>query len=465
MCSSDNPIKAGTVGAENAEVASGSAASGNAPNAVEQLGTTEALCPECLAVLEASIYSDEQGSVWMGRTCPEHGEFHTFIWPDADHYKWMRSLAFPKNPPSVTRPVDKPCPTDCGICARHQRKPTLVEIEVTQSCNLRCPVCFMSAEADPYAVTLEQIDSMYDAIAEQAGTQTGVQLTGGEPTTRRDLPQIIKMGRDKGFWGIEVNTNGVVISRDLDYLRQLVDAGCTGIYMQFDGVTSDVYEEIRGLDLLQVKLDAIENCRVAGIQVVLAMTIVSGINDDQIGKVIDFALDNNDTVLGVALQPAFTSGRFEANRVKPLTMGDVIFDLEDQTNGLIKVSDIWPLGCSNPFCDTGTYLVMTLENGKRVYTPCTRDLTREQYLDLYDKDSPQGSVFWDIVQKSGIEAAGGLSVIIMNYMDAATCDLQRMKECSMFDTMKDGRLIPFCAYQLTDGRGRRIHPPWGDSEE
>jgi len=216
----------------------------------EELGTTEALCPECLAVLDARIYSDEEGRVWMGRTCPEHGPLDTFIWPDVDHYKWMRSLAFPYARPmaSALRPVDKPCPTDCGMCARHLRKPTLVEIEVTQSCNLRCPVCFMSAEVDPYAISLEQIDSMYDAIAEQAGIQTGVQITGGEPTTRADLPEIVRIGRDKGFWGIEVNTNGVVISRNLEYLQKVVDAGCTGIYLQFDGLTSETYERIRGLD-------------------------------------------------------------------------------------------------------------------------------------------------------------------------------------------------------------------------
>ncbi len=430
----------------------------------KEISRTQALCPTCLKVLDATIYSDDEGKVWMGRECPEHGRLDTFVWPSVEHYEWLDSLAFPKAAPAVTRPANKPCPTDCGMCSRHQRKPTLVEIEVTQSCNMRCPVCFMSAEADPHAVSLESIESMYRAIAEQAGLQTGVQLTGGEPTTRSDLADIVRIGRDMGFWGIEVNTNGIVISRNIDYLKALVNAGCTGIYLQFDGLSDEIYRQIRGCDLLQVKLDAVENCRKCGIQVVLAMTIVSGINDDQIGAVIDFALENNDTILGVALQPAFTSGRFEANRVVPLTMGDVIFMLEEQTHGLIRVSDIWPLGCSSPFCDTGTYLVMTLENGKRVYTPCTRELTREQYLDLYDKDSPQGSVFWDIVEKSGIPAAGGLSVIIMNYMDAATCDLQRMKECSMFETMLDGRLIPFCAYQLTDAQGNRIHIPWGTED-
>ena len=234
-----------------------------------RIGTTRSICPECLRQLPAVDVVHDDGTVWMERTCPDPGFFEAYRWPNAEHYRWMASLAFPKAAPAVRRPADKdrPCPTDCGICTRHQRKPTLVEIEVTQSCNLRCPVCFMSAEADPHAMPIETISSMYDAIAEQAGIDTGVQITGGEPTTRKDLAQIVAIGREKGFWGIEVNTNGVVIARDEAYLQSLVDAGCTGIYLQFDGLTSDVYEKVRGLDLLQTKLDAIENCRRAGIQV------------------------------------------------------------------------------------------------------------------------------------------------------------------------------------------------------
>jgi uncharacterized radical SAM superfamily Fe-S cluster-containing enzyme len=354
------------------------------------LHTTRALCPDCLRVLPAQIEADERGKVWMTRSCPEHGVCETLVWPCAEHYRQMRSLAFPRlRPrPDALHPSARPCPTGCGICQRHQRKPTLVEIEVTQRCNLRCPVCFMSAEADFTDVPLERISRFYETIARTAGTETGVQITGGEPTVRDDLAQIIRMGRERGFWGVEVNTNGLVISRDDGYLEDLVQAGLTGIYLQFDGVSADSYQQIRGADLLAVKLRAVERCREVGVQVVLAMTIVDGINSDEIGAVVAYALENADVVAGVALQPAFTSGRFDAmpvaavdaavgaaraaaragdpaapaaaellRRVEPLTMGDVIFMLEEQTDGLIVASDIWPLGCSHPLCDTGTFLV------------------------------------------------------------------------------------------------------------
>ena len=461
--------------------------------------TTRALCPDCLQALPAEIAADEDGQVWMRRSCPEHGEVSTMVWPNADHYQWIRTLAFPKvlpSPDALAGDVAKPCPTGCGICHRHQRKPTLVEIEVTQRCNLRCPVCFMSAEdfggaesaetagaagsavdanaaipstaaapqpsaaaAPPFSTepTLEAVVELYESIANTAGIETGVQITGGEPTLRADLPQIVRLGRERGFCGIEVNTNGLVIARDLGYLKSLVQAGLTGIYLQFDGVSADVYRQIRGADLWETKQRAIQNCREAGVQVVLAMTIVSGINADELGAVISFALENIDVVAGVALQPAFTSGRFDTRRVVPLTMGDVIFMLEQQTDGMIRSQDIWPLGCSHPLCDCGTFLVQT-EHG---YQPVTRDLSRQEYLELYDPASPQGSVFIDIVAKRGLSPQRGLSLIIMNYMDALTMDLERLEECSMFVTLPDGRLIPFCSYQLTDCRGRRIYPPFG----
>jgi uncharacterized radical SAM superfamily Fe-S cluster-containing enzyme len=136
----------------------------------------------------------------------------------------------------------------------------------------------------------------------------------------------------------------------LHFIKELAEAGISGIYLQFDGLTKEVYQIIRGEDLLATKLQAIENCRQAGIQVVLAMTVIEGVNQDQMGDVLKFALDNNDVIAGIAYQPAFGSGRFEVSMSKRLTMGDVVFLLSEQSQGLIEPYDIWPLGCSHPLC-------------------------------------------------------------------------------------------------------------------
>lgn len=427
----------------------------------DRIHTTQALCPQCLTELPASVLADKDGVVWMERTCPEHGYLATRIWPDAEHYKWLRERAFPKVAPKNTIPADDPCPFGCGTCARHTRKGTLLEIEVTQQCNLHCPVCFMSAEDGEDDPTIEEIDAMYEVIVHAVGTDGAVQITGGEPTCRADLPGIITLGRNKGFWGVEVNTNGLVIASRPGYLEELVAAGLTGVYLSFDGLTEDVYRETCGADILEVKLRAIERCREVGVQIVLATTIVSGLNDHQLGDLLRFSLENADVVAGLALQPAFTSGRFEATRAMPLTMGDVIFDLAEQSDGLLEVHDIWPLGCSHPLCDTGTFLIRSKESDHPSgFFPATRDLTTELYLAAYNPDSPQGSVFLDILANQGKETSSGLSLIIMNYMDAVSMDTQRLRDCSMLVTTPDGQAIPFCSYHLTDGKGKRVYPPW-----
>lgn len=418
--------------------------------------TTQSLCPQCMQIIQAEILQMD-GAVYMEKTCPAHGRMRVSLWPDAEHYHWMREFSFPYKPPISNGLPAQSCPLDCGLCPSHLRHPTVVEIEVTLRCNLRCPVCFMAssdASADPSLATLQR---MYNRILEQVSYIPSLQLTGGEPTVREDLPQILRIGKEMGFSWIEVNTNGIVLARRPDYASQLKDAGATGIYLQFDGVTGDVYQNIRGLDLLETKLEAIENCRTAGLQVVLAMTILSGINHDQIGKVLRFALANNDVVVGLALQPAFTSGRFDVVDAQRLSMGDVLFLIEEQSDGLMSAYDLWPLGCSHPLCSCATYLIKDGDS----FTPFTRLISPSEYIAAYDPHSPQGSALADMIVGKGGSIEGGLSVVVMNYMDALTADIKRMKECSMVETMQDGQLIPFCSYQLTAGNGQRLYPAWG----
>ncbi len=429
------------------------------PKAALLIETTEGLCPACMRVVEAQIL-DQDGEVVMMKLCPEHGISRTSLWPNAEHYRWMNAFRLPLQPPKEKASVWGTCPKACGLCADHLRQPTLVEIEVTQRCNLRCPVCFVAAGQAPADPSLAQIEAMYMDILRQAGPQTSVQLTGGEPTVRADLAEILRGGRSLGFAAIEVNTNGLAIAHDPMYVRELAQAGLSGVYLQFDGLSSRAYKQIRGADLLKDKLQAIENCRAAGVQVVLAMTVVWGTNQDQIGKTLAFALENQDVVAGVAFQPAFTSGRFDLVPEKRLSMGDVIFMLSEQSGGLIEPYDLWPLGCSHPLCSSATYIVE--QDG--VKQPITRLITPQEYIDNFDPDSPQGSVFPDLAARHLPGLGQGLSVVVMNYMDAHTLDLKRLKECSMDVTMENGQLIPFCAYQLTDRRGRRLYPTWGRQE-
>ncbi|MGE5598494.1 MAG: radical SAM protein [Bacteroidota bacterium] len=415
------------------------------------LDQTDSVCPVCLRVVAAQTVVEGK-TVYQKKECPAHGAFKTYLWPDVDHYNWMASFYFPCLPPKQPLAPQQGCPRDCGPCTAHLRHPTLVELELTHRCNLRCPVCFMAAGKDaPPDPDLTTIEGLYRAAMARTSPQTSIQLTGGEPTIREDLPDIVRLGREVGFNAIEVNTNGVVIATDPAYAVRLAKAGISGIYLQFDGLSRAVYEKIRGQDLLAVKRRAIENCRAAGVQVVLAMTVIGGINDDQLGAVLDFALDNRDVIAGIAYQPAFGSGRFEVALERRLTMGDVAFLLAAQSHGLLEPYDLWPLACA-PLCDAATYLV----ERQGILTPLTRLITREEYANCYNPDSPQGSVFWDIAAEKFPDLESGLSIIVMNFMDAMNLDLKRLRECSMLVAGPEGRLIPFCAYQLTGLAGNKL---------
>jgi uncharacterized radical SAM superfamily Fe-S cluster-containing enzyme len=321
------------------------------------------------------------------------------------------------------------------------------------------------APPDP---TLEELRLTYERILAATAPQTAIQITGGEPTIRNDLPEIVRLGRSIGFEAIEINTNGIVLGKDEDYTAALFEAGASGIYLQFDGVSDEVFQTTRGAALLKNKLAVLENCRKFGLQVVLAMTVIEGVNERQLGEVLSFALDNRDIVVGVAYQPAFGSGRFElgrygagkpagyldARRQKRLTQGDLIFLLAAQSGGMLEPTDFWPLGCSHQHCTSSTYLLNA--SGGAGLIPLTRLITTEDYKAGFDPRSPQGSVLADIAGRRFPGCAPGLAIVVMNYMDCYNLDLQKARDCSMVVMSREGRLVPFCHYHLTDINGGKL---------
>ena len=422
---------------------------------------TESVCPTCLVQLPAILYESDNSEVYMYKTCPEHGVFDVYIWPDAARYKWYSGMAFPaasRVPQTVTA---KGCPHDCGLCPGHERSITLPEVEVTWRCNLACPVCFMFDGDIPADPTMDELRNMFKTILKFDGQNLPIQITGGEPTIREDLPQIIEMARQIGFEAVELNTNGLVIGEDIEYLRSLKKAGLTNVYLQFDGLMPETTIKLRGRDLLGIKKQAIDNCRQEGIAVILSVAIVKGINDHELGDLIKFCMANPDAIKGLALQPAFVSGRFAVDNVKHLSVADVAGLIAEQSGGKITVDDFWPVGSSHPLCYGSTFLVGKGDE----YEAFTRNLEEDEYRRLFDRSSPQGAAFQDIVTRlaESSDAVNGLPILIMEYMDAWTMDLERVRGCNLAVTVPDGTSIPFCAYHLTDGNGQRAYPHGGRS--
>lgn len=422
--------------------------------------TTESVCPVCLIQLPAVVYETARGEVHMAKECPRHGAFDVYVWPDAERYRWHAGLGLSSVPRSPQTVRERGCPHDCGLCPGHERGVTLPEVEVTWRCNLSCPVCFMFDGEVPADPSLEELRATFESIVAFDGRNLSLQITGGEPTVRSDLAEVVRLARDSGFEAVELNTNGLVIGRDGEYLRRLKDAGLTNVYLQLDGLDPRTTMTLRGRDLLPAKLEAIQRCRSEEIPVILSVAVVRGVNDGELGELIRFSMGNLDVVRGLALQPAFQSGRFGVDGPpRRLSLLDVASLISEQTGGRIARDDFWPVGSSHPLCYGSTFLV---GEGER-YEPITRRLAEDEFARLMDRRSPQGAAYSDVMARLSGDAgaATGLPILIMEYMDAWTMDLERARGCNLAVAVLDGRSIPFCVYHLTDASGKRLHPHGG----
>lgn len=315
---------------------------------------TQSLCPHCLRRIGAfRIVKDD--AVYLEKSCPEHGSLEkVLIWKNnpKNYNEWKRPSGMPvsissgvSEDLSILSSADG-CPYECGLCSNHKQSTCSVILEVTGRCNIHCPVCFASSEtsagADPDVKRIEQmLRNAYDTAG-----RCPIQLSGGEPTLRDDLPQIIAVARETGFDHIQVNTNGIRIAQDIAYGRALKDAGVTDFYLQFDGLTDDVYRRIRGADLLQIKLKALGRCAALRVGVILVPTLVKGVNDSQIGSIIQFAKKQMPTVKGVHYQPLTYVGRYPSapRNEERMLIPDILMAIEKQTDGELKQENFIPPG-------------------------------------------------------------------------------------------------------------------------
>ncbi len=449
-----------------------------------------------MSVIDAQIYEDG-GVVYLGKTCEKHGKYDDVYWSDYETFKRAekyecigQGLENPKTP------VKDGCPFDCGICPEHKSQTVLAIIDVTNSCNLRCPICFANSETAGYHYdpTKTQIrDMLKNLRSNRPVPPNSLQFSGGEPTMRDDLPDLIRMAKKEGFDHVEVNTNGVRIAKDPEFLKRIFEAGASTFYLQFDGMKPGPYIAARGLDLLETKKKALENCRAVGIHsVVLVPTLVKGVNDDQVGDIIRFAAKNCDVVRGVNFQPVSMAGRIDRAKLKEMriTIPDLLKLAEAQTNGELLATDFYPIPIVLPIsravgalkgkryqeftnhqqCGMAT---MILPEGERL-VPITRYANVEKFMEAMDKvyaDCQRGSklrakmrllgatrhvkmsllgnLLSSVLVHADYESLGEFMkkvVLIgcMHFMDPYNFDLQRVQRCTIHYALPDGKVIPFC---------------------
>jgi uncharacterized radical SAM superfamily Fe-S cluster-containing enzyme len=457
---------------------------------------TRSICPECLKVLDAVIF-EENGKVYIKKKCSEHGFFQDVYWSDYEQY--LRAERFRCDGDGLNNPRTETvngCPYDCGICPQHKSHTALAIIDVTNRCNLKCPVCFANAAAAGYVYepTLEEIKKMLKNLRQNDPVPaTALQFSGGEPTVRNDLFELIRMAKEFGFNHVEVNTNGVRLAQSVDYCKKLKEAGISTVYLQFDGLKPEVYRFTRGIDLLDVKMKAIENCRKAGINsIVLVVTLVKGVNDNQLGDIMRFAVQNFDIIRCVNVQPVSLCGRLPSKESEKMriTIPDFMRLVEEQTSGKIKVSDFYPVPTvvpiskavgalknkryveftAHPHCGMATYIFVEkgkiapitrygnvdkfIETMKRVYGDVSNGSQGKAKLRLVTalgqiKFSLLRKYVWHVIREGSYEALSDMQtkailLSVMHFMDPYNFDLERIQRCVIHYAVPDGRIIPFC---------------------
>ena len=423
---------------------------------------TQSVCPVCLARLPADIVRDGQ-DYFLTKTCPEHGQFSAVVWRgDVPAFESWGAYT----PPDAPAPG---CPDACGLCGDHLRKTCCALVEVTDRCNLACPVCF--AESGPDGAE-PSVGALYDIFRQLADNgRTFVQLSGGEPTVRDDLPEIVAAAKRAGCENIQLNSNGLRLGAEPEFTRVLRDAGLSFVFMQFDGTEDGIYKKLRGRPLLAEKEAAIAVCDGNRLGVTLVPTVVPGVNDHNIGDILDFALSRSPAVRGVHFQPVSYFGRYPVapRNEDRITLPEILRAIDAQTDGKIKIKDFAPSACDHPRCGFhGDFVVLPggalLRLTSKSKGSCCGDdknahlknraFVSRRWKRTDDAGAPKAvpdgadADFTDMDTFLSRVRSHGFTVTAMAFQDAWTLDLERLRMCSLH-VYRDGRVIPFCRSYLT----------------
>jgi uncharacterized radical SAM superfamily Fe-S cluster-containing enzyme len=463
---------------------------------------TRSLCPTCRTVVDAEIV-EEDGKVWLMRTCPAHGSSRHLYWSDAAMYHRFQEYDAVgngiANPQSAT--PDNSCPTACGLCNHHHSQTLLANIDLTNRCNLDCDFCFANARACGfvYEPCFDDIVKMLQVLRDEKPVPApAVQFSGGEPTMRDDLVEIIKKAKSMGFPQVQIATNGVKLAKDPALAQQLKDAGLNTVYLHFDGVSKETNP------FLAIHEKALANLKKVGLGTVLVPTVIRGRNDKEVGDIIRFAIDNIAVVRGVNFQPvAFTGAASDEDLQKSrITIPDLLKEIELQMDGVLKKDDFYPVPCVLPFsdlveaytgrpqvrftahqhCGAATYVFVrpegivpvnrmvdvdsffesvqhmaeTLKKGGAINKyKALLEGVKNMHNSVKKSEHSNTTEFWKLISKSLIGQNfdalrefhwNALFIGTMHFMDNYNYDIERVQRCCIHYATPDGKLIPFCTY-------------------
>jgi len=434
------------------------------------------ICSTCYRKVEGKIVF-EDGRVLLLKHCPVHGNERILLADDIDYYRRCREVFIkpPEMPRAFNTPVKWGCPYDCGLCADHQQHSCLSLVEICDACNLECPVCY--AESGPARQefrSIEAIERMLDAVVRNEGEPDVVQISGGEPTLHPEFFRVLDMAKARPIRHVMVNTNGIRIAREPAFADRLASyMPDFEVYLQFDSFEREPLVALRGADLRSVRERALQHLNERDISTTLVVTLKKGLNDGELGRIIDFALTQK-CVRGVTFQPIQAAGRLENFNpaTDRLTLTEVRRRILEQTS-VFRPEDLIPVPCH----PDSLAMAYALKLDGRV-VPLTGMIAPDVLINagrntiLYEQDeavrdgvfklfatnhSPESGArtLRDLLcclPRVAVPAELGYAnifrVLIVQFIDAYSFDVRSVKKTCIHIVHPDGRLIPFDTYNL-----------------
>ncbi|HWT66559.1 MAG TPA: radical SAM protein [Terracidiphilus sp.] len=435
------------------------------------------ICSVCFQRVDAKIVF-EDSKVWMLKRCPQHGHQRVLVADDVDYYRRAREVFIktPEQPMVYNTPVKYGCPYDCGLCPDHEQHSCLTLVEICDACNLTCPICYAgSGQHRTEFRSLAQIEAMLDCVVRNEREPDVVQISGGEPTLHPDFFRVLEMCKERPIRHLMVNTNGIRIAQDEAFAERLASfMPQFEIYLQFDSLQRDPLMQLRGADLRSIREKALERLNRLGISTTLVVTVERGVNDSELGAIIDFALEQ-PAVRGVTLQPVQQAGRVQGfnSAEHRLTLTEVRRRILDQTK-VFRAEDLIPVPChpdalamayALKFDDrvvplTGMVPPAVLIEGARNTIVYEQEAgLRDHLFKLFATNhSPasQASTLHDllcclpkVLLPKNLGYKNLFRVLIVQFIDAEAFDVRSVKKSCIHIAHPDGkRLIPFDTFNM-----------------
>ena len=464
------------------------------------LGTTDSLCPECMKVVPAKILTRD-GRVYFRKRCSEHGVREDFVcsdvrWWDRDEGHTASVLPHVRSTRS-----QKGCPHDCGLCEEHEQHTCIGLVELTDRCNLTCPMCFAGSSPAGKDHSLEQVVASLDRLVECEGRAEVCQLSGGEPTLHPHFETIVDEALARPIDYVMINTNGIRLAKDPALVEKLAThRERIEIYLQWDGQDRDMVSRIRGEDLVDIKRRAMDRLAEAELNVTLVATLAAPLPEHFYESLWAEALGRQN-VTGLSLQPATYSGRclMPEDLESRVTFPDVIAGLAAGSSGSVKSEDFSPLPCAHPNCHQ---IMLAAREGESI-VPLNRVAPVAENLDLIaggisftpdraqqlvgaflsraghcgsdcgcgdvigigppnaeaQKMNPVLERFFGNVLQGTANARDMMRVTITSFLDAYNFDVRQLMKCCTHHVLPSGHVVPFCAYNTLYRPGHLSLPP------